>query len=43
MHQQQRAFENIVEKRENARKEKSPIPKIFSTPSDNCIPICPYF
>ena len=44
MHQQQTAFENIVGKEEIARKKAiSPFPTMFSTQSDNCTPICPYF
>ena len=42
MHQQQTAFENIVGKGEIAR-AISPLPTMFSTQSDNCIPICTYF
>ena len=40
MHQQQTAFENIVGKEEIPRNEQfSPFPTMFSTHSDNCIPI----
>ena len=43
-HHQQTAFENIVGKREIARDEQFLLfPTMFSTQSDNCIPICPYF
>ena len=44
MKQQQTAFENIVGKGEIARKEQFfSSPTVFSTQSDNYIPICPYF
>ena len=43
-HQQQTAFENIVGKGEIAHNEQFLLfPTMFSTQSDNCIPICPYF
>ena len=38
MHLKQTAFENIVGKR-----AISPFPTMFSTPSENYFPICPYF
>ena len=37
------AFENIVGKGEIARNEQFLLFPQFSTQSDNCIPICPYF
>ena len=41
---QETALENIVGKGEFARNEQiSPFPTMFSTQSDNCISICPYF
>ena len=40
MHQQEKAFENIVGKEEIAI---SPFPTMFSTQSEYHIPICPYF
>ena len=44
MHQQQTAFENIVEKEENAcNKQFLLLPQCFTTQSENCIPICQYF
>ena len=41
-HQQQTAFENIVDKGESNSSNFS-IPTMFSTKSDICIPICPFF
>ena len=43
MHQLQTAFENIVGKEEIAgNKQISSFPTMFSTQSENCIPICQY-
>ena len=44
MHQQQKAFENIVGKEEIARNEQFLLfPQFFFTQSENCFPICQYF
>ena len=44
MHPQQTASENIMGKREITRNEQFLFfPTMFSTKSDNSIPICPYF
>ena len=42
MHQQQTAFENMVEKGEIAL-EISPFQTMFSTQSNTCIPTCTFF
>ena len=44
MDQKQTAFENIVGKEEIAPKGAiSSFPTMFSTQSENCIPVCQYF
>ena len=47
MHQEETAFEKIVGKGEIACNKQFiaiyPFPTMFSTQSDNCIPICPCF
>ena len=42
-HQQQTAFENIVGKEEIAHDEQFLLFPMFSTQSENCIPICQYY
>ena len=42
MQQRQTAFENIARKEEIARNKQFLFPTMFSTPSENCIPICQY-